>query len=243
MIPKSRLAPVSADPAPTTPHRLHASNHTRSNRANVLSRRSSPLGGVSYGLEDCSHSLHLVGLASSTSSPIYPRHRRPSGDRSRPSPHGLGNSPLDKRWSPYRSLFPATPAQTIPPLPGHQRYLPASFSVYSPAYSGRRQLPVFPNHNKAKVYRSRSSSLATPPLTGSKPPTTLQPSSTTQPHGRPSLPRFTGARASMLPSTPPFLCPPWFATTAFYSPAGYVSFSCGTYSSFPSIDRVCFRCQ
>ena len=40
---------------------------------------------------------------------------------------------------------------------------------------------VFPNHNKPTVYRSRPRSLATPQLTGSKPPTALQPSSTTQP--------------------------------------------------------------
>ena len=92
------------------------------------------------GPEDSSHSLHLVGLTSSTSSPIYPRHRRPSGDSSRPPPHGLVSSPFDKRWSPYRPLFTATLARTIPPIPGHQRYLPVSFSVYPPAYPRQRRL-------------------------------------------------------------------------------------------------------
>ena len=144
VLPKSRLAPVSTDPAHTTAHRLHASDHTRSKRATVLgsrlSRRRSPPGDFPYGLKDSSHSLHLVRLDSSTSSPIYPRHRGPSGDSSRPPPHGLVSPPLDKRWSPYRPLFTATLARTIPPLPGHQRYLPTSYSVYPPAYPGQRRL-------------------------------------------------------------------------------------------------------
>ena len=41
VLPKSRLAPVSADPAQTTAHNLHACNHTRSNRATVLGSRLS----------------------------------------------------------------------------------------------------------------------------------------------------------------------------------------------------------
>ena len=120
-------------------------------------------------------SLHLVELASSNSSPICPRHRPPSRESNRPPPHGLLSSSFDKRWSPYRPLFTATLARTIPPIPGHLRYLPASFSVYPPAFPG------FPKHSKPPIYRSRPSSLAAPPLTRSKPPTALQPSSTTQP--------------------------------------------------------------
>ena len=98
-----------------------------------LSRRRSPPGDVPYGLEDSNHSLHLVGLAFSNSSPIYPRHRRPSGDSSRPSPHGLVNYPFDKRWRPYRPLFhgypgPNHPAFDRPPMvpPGQLFSLPTS---------------------------------------------------------------------------------------------------------------------
>ena len=144
VLPKSRLAPVSAVSAHITAHGLHASDHTRPNRATVLgsriSRRRSPPGDVSYRLEDSSHSLHLVGLASSNSPPICPRHRRPSGGSNRPPPHGLVSAPFDKRWSPYRPIFTATLARTISPIPGHQRYLPVSFSVYPPAYPRQRQL-------------------------------------------------------------------------------------------------------
>ena len=53
--------------------------------------------------------------------------------------------------------------------------------MYPQAYTGQRRLFRLPDHNKLTIYRSRPSSLATPPLTGSKPPTALQPSSTTQP--------------------------------------------------------------
>ena len=144
MLSKSRLAPVPADPAHTTAHRLHTSDHTRPNRPTVLgsriSHRRSPPGDVSYGLENSSHFLHLVRLASSNSSPICPRHRLPSGESNRPPPHGLISSPFDKRWSPYHPHFTATLARTIPPIPGHQRYLPVSFSVYPPAYPCQRRL-------------------------------------------------------------------------------------------------------
>ena len=209
VLPKNHLAPVSADPTQTTAHRLHAPDHKRSNGANVLGsrlfRRRSQPGDVPDGLEDSSHSLHPVGLASSTTSPIYPRHsplfpwplgntppsppppwrsqclgdtirspphllfgddhwgtatapptysstptfgeqqtlprhRRPFGDINRFPSHGMVNSPFDKRWSPYHLLFAVTLAQTIPPLPGHQRHLPASFSVYQPAYPGQRRI-------------------------------------------------------------------------------------------------------
>ena len=76
-----RPPPIAPKPRPTT--YLHVSDHTRSNRANLhgsrLSRRRSPPGDVPYdALEDSSHSLNLAGLASSTSSLIYPQHRRSS---------------------------------------------------------------------------------------------------------------------------------------------------------------------
>ena len=61
---------------------------------------------------------------------------RPSGGSNRPPPHGLVGSHFDKRWTPYHALFTATLARTISPIPGHQRYLPANFSVYPPACPG-----------------------------------------------------------------------------------------------------------
>ena len=106
--------------------------------------------------------------------------RRPSGERNRPPAHGLVSSHLDKVWTPYRPLFTDTLAQTIPPIPGPQRYLPANFSVYPLA------CPGFSNHNKLTDHRSRTSSSATPPLTGSLPPTALQLSLTTQPRTTPT---------------------------------------------------------
>ena len=94
---KSSLAAVSDDPAQTTAHRLHASDHTRPSRATVLgarlSRRKSPPGDVPCGLEDSSHSLHRVGLASSTTSPIYPRHSPLS-----PGPPGCIPSSPSPSW-------------------------------------------------------------------------------------------------------------------------------------------------
>ena len=87
---------------------------------------------------------------------------------------------LTNEGPPTTPFFTATLARTISPIPGYQRYLPASFSVNPPACHGS------PNHNKPAVYRSRPSSLATPPLTGSLPPTSLQVSSTTQPRTTPT---------------------------------------------------------
>ena len=85
--------------------------------------------------------------------------RRPSGGSNRPLPHGLWLVLISTNVRPpYRPFPTATLARTIPPIPGHQRYLPASFPVYPPA------CPGFPNHNKPTVYRSRPSSLATPPI-------------------------------------------------------------------------------
>ena len=137
-----------------------AFDNTGPNRATVLgsriSRRRSPPGDVSYGLEGSSHPLHLVGLTPSNSSPICPRHRRPSGESNGPLPHGLVSSPFDKRWTPHRPLFTATLARTIPPKTGHQKYLPASIPIYPPACLG------LPSHNKPTVNRSRPSFLATP---------------------------------------------------------------------------------
>ena len=164
VLPKSRLAPVSADPAETTADHLHAFDHRRSNRANVLGPRLSrprlPPGDVPYGLKGSNHSLHLTGLASSTSSAIYRRHRRPSGDSSRPLPHILVSSSFDEVWRPYGPLFTATLARTIPHIPGHERYLSVSFSVHPPAYPRQQQLFVFLNHNEPTVYHSRPSCLA-----------------------------------------------------------------------------------
>ena len=58
--------------------------------------------------------------------------------------------------------------------------------------------PSFPNHNKPTVYRSRPSSLSSPPLTGPKPPSALQPSSTTQP--RTTFPTTVHRRSRADPS-------------------------------------------
>ena len=184
VVPKSRLAPVSADPAQTMTRRPHVSDHTRPSKATVLglrlSYRGSLPGDVPYRLEDSNHSLHLVELASSTTFTIYPRHRRPSGDRRRPPPHGLASSPSNKRWSPYRPLFTATLARTIPPLTGQQRLLPAIFSVYPPPYPRRRRLYRLAQRQQPHVLSLPTQPLATPRLIESKLTTALPPSSTTQ---------------------------------------------------------------
>ena len=106
-----RFPPIRPIPRPTACTLLTTRDPTEPLCSVPVCGRSPP-GDVSYGLEDSSHSLYLVGLASSNSSPIYPRHCRPSGDSSRPPPHGLVNSPFGKRWSPYRPLFTATLPQT-----------------------------------------------------------------------------------------------------------------------------------
>ena len=82
--------------------------------------------------------------------------RRPSGGSSCQPPHGLVSFQFFNRWTPYRPLFTATLALAVPPIQGHQRYIPTNFSVYPPA------CPGYLNHNKPTVHCSRPTSLATP---------------------------------------------------------------------------------
>lgn len=85
VLPKSGLAPVSADPAQTTVTTcmlLITRNPTEPLCwCLIYYRRRSPPGDAPYGLGDSSYSLHLVGLVSSTTSPIGPRHITPFFNR------------------------------------------------------------------------------------------------------------------------------------------------------------------
>ena len=161
-----------------------------------------------HGLEDCGHPLHrdLVGLASSTTSPINPRYlpRSPLPGlrdtslsrylRSTVDPPGtfalqvsLGYHPLPLR----------TPPLPPPPWRCHQ----VGDSNRSPHSLFRRRRPPDP------VFLF-------PPLTGPKPPTVLQP----------SQPQFTGTHARWLPPTTPFCWLPWFASTVYHLPGYLVLF-------------------
>ena len=158
VLPNCRLAPVSADPAETTADHLHASDHTRSNRVSLprsrLLRQGSRPGDFLYGLEHCSHFPHLVELTSSTSSPIYPRHRQPSGGSRRPPLQGMVSPPLANVGA------PAAPFSRIP-LPEPSRLYQATNGTSRSAFQFIHQrtrvnddFSRFTNHNEFTLYHS-----------------------------------------------------------------------------------------